>query len=233
MDTIDDIYYAFGQNFIFASVLFLPDSLLQFVEGEVKENLRDMTNSIIIVERNGKNYLLDVEQNSCGIHVLFKKALLDDNILILLGFRENNPKKSFDYVLRKYLDQLGGYTYFSKWLFENARTHINNLTKDTMNALELQYNTFLEHADNMDQQFPMGDETKISVVLESANDKSAAQLGDLLRYNHLDHLLQVAPKKTEVMITAKERKASIRKEIESSADRLILESVFNVRLKNE
>lgn len=233
METIDDIYYAFGQNFLFASVLFLPDSLLRCVEGDVKESLRDMTNAIFIVERDGENYLLDGERNSCGIHILYKKALLDDNILILIRYRENNQKKSFEFVLQKYMEQLGGYTYFSKWLFENARTHIKNISNDAMNALELQYSTFLDHSDDMREQFPIADAINMSRHPNAEGENSAVQLGDMLGNNTLDMLLQVAPKNREDRSTAKDRKSNIRADIASSADRLILENIFNVRPKNE
>jgi hypothetical protein len=233
METIEEIYYAFGKNFLFASVMFLPDSLTELVEEDIRENLKDITNVLFIVERNGENYFLDEKRKFCSVHVLSKKALLDDNVFILLKFREEHSEKRFTYVLQRYMEQLGGYKYFSKWLFENAEVYIEDISNDALNAFELQYDAFLKHYKEIKEHFPMEEEKMKSPDLVSSTEKSVAQLGGMIGNKDLNKLIQIIPKDLERPTKSKERTKQLKADIEASADRLILENVFNLKLDKE
>lgn len=233
METIGDIYVAFGKNFLCASMMYLPSTILEVVDEPEKKLFEDYVDNIFIIERNGDNYFLDGNQKLCTIHVLSKKALLDENIFLLLRYREEHSGASFDYILKKYMEQLEGYSYFTQWLLDNASAYIKDMTKDAKNGFELQCNAFVAHEMELRAQFPM-EAHKIKLPdLESIKAKSAAQLVGMIGDNDLRKFVNTIPEQLSSATRKKHHLEKLKAELKSNADKLILENIFHINQPKE
>lgn len=228
METIGDIYMAFGKNFLCASMMYLPSTILEVVDETEKKLFRDYVDTIFIIERNGDNYFLDEDQKLCALHILPKKMLLDENIFLLLGYREEHSRAGFDYIFRKYMEQLEGYMYFTQWLLDNAGTYIKDLNKDARKGFELQHRTFMAHEKELKTQFPL-EARKIKLPEQKTlSAKSAGQLVGMIGNTELKKIVRTIPEKLGSKTQKKDSMEKLRSELESKADTLILESVFNI-----
>ena len=227
METIGDIYMAFGKNFLCASMMYLPSTILEVVDEPEKKLFKDYVDSIFIIERNGDNYFLNENQKLCTLKILPKKMLLDENIFLLLRYREEHSKAGFGYIFKKYKEQLEGYRYFTKWLFDNASTYIKDMTNDAKNGFELQYNTFMTHENELKAQFPV-EVRKIKLPdLESIKAKSAAQLIGMIGDNDLRKFVKTIPEQLRSATQKKDHIKKLKAELKSNADKLILKNVFH------
>jgi hypothetical protein len=228
METIGDIYMAFGKNFLCASMMYLPGTILEVVDEPEKKLFKDYVDTIFIIECNGDNYFLDEDQKLCTLHILPKKMLLDENIFLLLRYREEHSKASFDYIFKKYMEQLEGYRYFTQWLFENASTYIKDMTTDSKNGFELQYKTFMTHETELKAQFPI-ESRKIKLPeIKTLNVKSADQLVGMIGDTELKKIVRTIPEKLGSKTRKKDHIKKLKAELKSNADKLILENIFHI-----
>ena len=196
---------AFGKNFLCASMIYLPSSILEIVDGAERKIFHDYVDSIFIIERNGDNYFLDENNKFCSIHILQKKALLDENIFLLLSYREEHPKASFDYIFKKYKEQMEGYMYFSRWLFENASTYIKDLSKDAKQGFELQYTAFMAHGKELKAQFPMDVKEMKVPDMESIRIKTTDPIAGMMTNTDLRKFVETIPEQMKNANRKKDR----------------------------
>jgi len=234
MNSMQNIYNAFTNNFLKGSILYLPKHVVNLIDKKkIKEDLIDFSNRIFIIEIDGGNYFVDDENNSCVIHILKKRTLLEDNIYQLLTLKADESLDTFNYVLEKYLKQLAGYIYCSHWFCLNAESDIDNLTKEILNALELQHNNFKAHQEEIFKRFNKNKDLHVAINLEEIKQDGINTLGELIN----DKNLNKGIKYNSILITKRERKKACIKDLKvqtiKTVDVLILNNVFGLKIETK
>ena len=229
MESLEDIYMAFGSNFLRASMMFVPSSFVDLLEEDKRPVIKDLVDKVFIIKINSDNYFLDEDNNLCVIHILPKKILLDDNILLLIKYKQEFPNYSFEFILQKYIEQVEMYKYLSEWFSLNADRYIKNISNEIKQGFELQLETFLNHEKELKACFSIENSEIPTPHMESLKEESLKQFGGLIENEEIADLILEAQQPLDKKTKWKEYIQNLKEEITANADIFILEKVFKVK----
>lgn len=232
MNTISEFYHNIGQNFLGASVLYLPKFIAEIVQSSDASKdhkvLFECSNKVFVIEKDGYNHF--PETGSLLQYIAPKKTLLDNNVLILLKLKEDYLPHTFKYIFQKYVEQLLHYKRLTKWLFENYDNYIVDANKENLQAFELQYRFLCGHEvelfqffKNEHDQLVADDDFIPSITIETKKETlpiSAEKFKALM-----------LPDKPDEKADKRKTIAELKAFTEKYAESLILQKVFNVRLQ--
>ncbi|WP_132704228.1 hypothetical protein [Winogradskyella wandonensis] len=226
MDLIDNLYISLIQNFFRATILYLPNTLVDVIEDESdKETLYPHTNKAFIIERNGNNYFLSPEQQSLS-HVSHKRIVLEDNMFKLLRYKDEATPSSFQFLLEKYLEQLKGCIYIFEWLYEHIDAYLVTSETDFKKTFELQVNILIEHLKSVKIRFGVQKEDKdVNTIAYEALE----ELEKIVTEKELSKAFSKTPAANSHRTSKKLYLKMLKQETMKKSEQSILESVFNVK----
>lgn len=226
-DSIKDLYYTFGKNFLDASIIYIPENILILIE---KLDLSSkawskFTNKVFVFEENGNNYF--VEDELVSVKIMQKKYLLENNIFHLLKLKEEFLPITFYYILKKYNEQLNAYIRISRWLSDNT-VNLLDLTDDQKTAFKIQNQAFMTHHIEMIDVF--GDFYKVisKKGLSRKSDNIQETLKFVLESQPGISFTTIVNNETNPISNRKIKMSNVRELTKSYADELILKQIFNL-----
>ena len=225
---LTDIYYTFGKNFLMASVVFFPRDLIHLYTDLDKDKLDliKYVDRVFVFEQNGDNYFVDNEKVS--IKILSKKVLLENNILHLLKLKEEFLPITFKYILKKYKAQLDSYTAIAKWLNNNAKHYVSELTNDNQGAFRLQDEIFQAHNLEFVETFNSNDVKMLHAISEKNNSNIELHLKSALDSSQIKEIIKSKSKNTKDKNRKNIKIKDLKELTKSYSEELILVKVFNV-----
>lgn len=221
---LDKILYETTLNLVKVSIFYVPESFVDLLKIQKTEGIMADVNRLVLIDKGG--YSLNPDETKAGMFILSKKRILDENILLLYDFKENNSKGGLEYVVEKYGELVKSFLYLSEWFINNAHKDISNLTNDRKTALNLQHQFFLSHKHEFEKKF-----CKTSQIFPNSklNTKTI-----------LSNLKPIIPKLNKQFVQKPrskglERREHIKKlkaETRAKAENYLLETVFGVKINN-
>ena len=230
-EQMKDLYYTFGKNFLGASILYIPKSVLE-LSRELNFNTKSwtkFTNKILVFEENGNNYF--IEDDVVSITIFQKKNLLESNMLYLLKLKEEFLPITFAYILKKYKEQLIAYRGISQWLTDNVSIHIPNLTIDQKSAFKIQNDAFLAHQMEFMEIFGELMNAMPQKVLSEKSDTIKETLHVVLESQQEAQFTSIGNKEAMPSTNRKIKMMNLKKLTKSYADELILKQIFNLDIR--
>lgn len=230
MDLIKNLYLDF--------VFYIPDSPL-FLKALKKIDVfkdKQYFNRLLVIDYyKGPIFMEKARDNS---KTIFKSAILEQNIFNLLKKKTELESFEFDYISKKYEEQIESLSYIADWLANNLESYIKYSDDNTKGLFKLQqtnfsshYSTFLEnfgfkkkqeennpnleilinnHFEELQRMIAQGSFLATNSVNETENIKKSSAAKDISK--------NINKTKKQPKITLKEAELSI------------LKSIFNVDL---
>lgn len=140
--TIDETFNNLKDNLYKPLIFYVPRSIIPEDKKELfsasKFNL--VFNKIAVIDKKGN--ILELKSNIKLLQLLEKPILLDENIFLLLGEKEQLKPNPFNFLLEKYIEQLNFYVLISDWMDKNIAVDIPDLDSDIKSYFELQKKIF-------------------------------------------------------------------------------------------
>lgn len=137
---LEQILHETTVNLFKVSIFYIPESLLGLMNIKKTKEVIEDVNKLVFIDKDG--FTLNPEDTKAGLFILSKKRFLDENIILVYDFKENNSKGGFKYVLEKYGEMVNSLLYLSEWLNSHVQDDILNISTDQKTALKLQCQFF-------------------------------------------------------------------------------------------
>lgn len=246
--TLDKIFQKLKENLYKPFIFYIPKNIVpednQYLIAK-NENFQRIFDNIILIKQDGAGY--EIKYHSPLFELIQKESILEDNIFMLFSEKAKQEVEQFDYLLKKYTQELTNFIWISDWLFKNLKKAFNsvNVEDEVLTSFELQQKYLLNHLQVFNKQFysakrkTIKQESKpddIKLFLENRfkelSDHLIAEVGTSDGDQLLEQIKQneqVKPKK--VKLSLKQRRAKILIDIE--AEEFLLTSVFNKKDLNK
>ena len=206
-----------NRNLIRGVIFYIPESVF------TKKQMRDFNfkstlpfNKLIIIDTTGKESFVD--NSTQLVATLYKVALLEKNIMLLLEQQEKLTESNFRFLIDTYKKELQIYSSIARWLNNNLDTQIENCSKEVKMYFEVQLTAYINHINAMQKYFGV-DESYFSKNQLSNEElfKELPVLEDLFGQDKKDIKSNKNRIKKATLITDEE------------ATNFLLETVFNVK----
>ena len=246
--TLDKIFQKLKENLYKPFIFYIPKNIVpednQYLIAK-NENSQRIFDNIILIKQDGAGY--EIKYHSPLFELIQKESILEDNIFMLFSEKAKQEVEQFDYLLKKYTQELTNFIWISDWLFKNLKKTFNsvNVEDEVLTSFELQQKYLLNHLQVFNKQFysakrkTIKQESKpddIKLFLENRFKELSDHLIAEVGTSEGDQLLeqvkqneQVKPKK--VKLSLKQRRAKIL--IDIDAEEFLLASVFNKKDLNK
>ena len=202
-------------------IFYVPESIVPEEKKESIEakNLEPFLNAIIFVDGKGLDRGLD--QNPNLLELFGKNSRLDENMFLLLDEKERLTSAQFNFLIKKYSEQMNVFVYVSNWLNENLELYIAMVDDKIRAYFALQKMAFQNHKALLHQNFIL------NAIPQPKPQKVIDQIETTLKA--LDQFKTIKEKKqpTSKLPTKKLKKESILITKEQAED-FLLRTVFNV-----
>ena len=233
MEGMEDMYLGLGKNFLLASIIYLPESLLvELDDRETIDLLRPYANRPFIIAGNGSNYFVELDHRGAMSEVMKKKVLLVNNTFQLIKLRDELTEDLFGYVMDKYMEQLMGFSTIAEWMHLNAKSEMEGIGNDLLLCLEMQQQSFFEHLREVENRL-LGKRMLAKMPsMESVVSERLAEVGSILGKNEPER--EVTPDKTKPVIeqSRKDRLDVLKRETRDTVDSLVLKKVFGIDIND-
>ncbi|BAO76352.1 hypothetical protein [Winogradskyella sp. PG-2] len=225
--TISKFYNEILKNFISAAVLYMPKFVIDLIEEdqnfEKSLDLQQYSNRLFAFDVDGNPYFPEND----GLRIVSgKKVLLDENILILLQYKDHYLSFTFDFILKKYGEYLFVLLRFSQWLLENINQHLKASSSEYHKAFQLQYDFLKKHGVEVNELFEFN--MDLSVFEGSSHLNSKGEFNKARSVKEFRGLYAHCRIESDPVKARKNKLAFLKEFTNEYADGLILKQVFNV-----
>ena len=178
-----------------------------------------------------------------GPDMLIKAELLNKNIISLIEKSEHLSKSNFNYVNKKYVDQVRGLAFISNWMNDqDSLSEVDGIDKKTKISFRLQSELFEKHLDELATTFKT-EESEAKNDIDILNNlelqvprliEQIKQVGDT-QSNQIEIITQLVQSsqrgeisETKEVIPPKKQKRILISEDET--EEFLIETVFGLRL---
>ena len=224
-------------------IFFIPNTVF-FSEQLEAQNLSEFRKYFqkVIYMDNMQGPLMYTSKSK-GPDMLIKAELLNKNIISLIEKSGHLSKSNFNYVNKKYVDQVRGLSFISNWMNDQDRLKgVEGIETKTKTSFQLQSELFERHLDELNTTFEI-EETETKKYIDILNDlelqvprliEQIKQVGDT-QSNQIEIITQlVQSSQSDVIIETKEAiPPKKQKRIlisDDEAEEFLLESLFGLRL---
>ncbi|RIA09387.1 hypothetical protein OE09_1219 [Flavobacteriaceae bacterium MAR_2010_72] len=222
---MNEIFKSLRNNLAKSYIFYIPDKLYNvFQRTPIKDLVSyEATNRVAYVDRNGDT--TTNEDLFKRLDIFAKYNIFEENVIILLEAQSKLDTDLFQYLLDKYWELLDSHTYITGLLFEHISNYIQNVPEPIKSLFDLQRDVFLTHHNKMRNTFTSLKSKYIGV------DSKGAFMGKFegLGSNHKTSDT-ISVQKSTISKTPKPKKPPLITDTE--ADAFLLESVFNIKVKN-
>ena len=242
-DSLEKFFMKLYKN-LFEELIFyipghlIPDELL--IEHNLLE-LKKYFQMVFYMDKMKGPVLL--EENSVKPNMISKASFLEKNIFILLKKKDKESSATFNFILEKYIKQIEGYCYVSKWMFDNIEIEeIEGINNEVVNYFREQSKCHISHLDDLKKHF-QNDHILMKLDSYGAINTIEGYIPKLLE--QLQGMEEKLDQKTKLIdsfvkgVTSEMAKPSttvLKKKLlisEVEADEFILKTVFNLTIAKE
>ncbi|WP_338731551.1 hypothetical protein [Mangrovimonas cancribranchiae] len=219
---LEQILHDTTVNLFKVSIFYIPESLLELMNIQKTKDVVKDINKLVLIDKDG--FTIDLEDTKAGMFILSKKRFLDENIILLYDFKENNSKGGFEYVLEKYGEMVNSLLYLSEWLNSHVQDDMLNITTDQKTAFNLQHQFFLSHKHEFEKKF-----SKKSQIFPNSKLNTKTILSNLKpivpKLNK-----QFVQKPISKGLDRREHIKKLKADTRAKAENYLLETVFGVNI---
>lgn len=219
---LDKILYETTLNLVKVSIFYVPESFVDLLKIQKTEGIMADVNRLVLIDKGG--YSLNPDETKAGMFILSKKRILDENILLLYDFKENNSKGGLEYVVEKYGELVKSFLYLSEWFINNVQEDVSDLTSDQKTALKLQYQFLLKHKHEFEDKF-----CKIAHAFSVSEASTKTALGNI-KPIVANLSKRFVKKATNHGLDRREYIKRLKEDTKAKAEDYLLETVFNMKL---
>ena len=216
---LDNIHSQLVFNMASPIMFFVPETLItkELEERYEPELLELFFNKILVIENDGS--VNSLSKTTKITNVTSKNTQLDKNLFQLLELKETLKTYQFDFLIKKYYDQVNFFVLISEWLSENLETHFKELDPSISAYFSIQEIAFQMHFETLQTTFGMDllPNPKQTEILEKIESMVPPLSAFKKAANEVPESEEKPKTEKKVLITNEE------------ADRFLLETVFNVK----
>ncbi len=152
---LDTTYKALQRNLYKSLIFFIPESIVPVEKKESLEvkKLQPILNTVIVIDKEGRDRSLD--QNPDLLQLFGKTSQLDENMFLLLEEEERLTSNQFNFLIKKYSEQINVFVYVSNWLNENLELYIAKVDDKVKAYFVLQKTAFQNHKELLHQNYSL------------------------------------------------------------------------------
>jgi len=241
--TLDKTFQKLKENLYKPFIFYIPNRIVpednQYLIAK-NENLQKFFDNIILIKQDGAGY--EIKHHSSLFEILQKESILDDNIFILLSEKAKQEVQQFDYLLKKYAEELTNFVWISDWLHKNLIETFNSekVEEEVQTSFELQHQYLLNHQQEFNKQFysikketikqeskPVDIKPFLENKFKELSEHLITVIGNPIEEDQLLEQVkqeeQLKPKKEKLSL--KQRRAKIETDLDAEA--FLLTTVFN------
>lgn len=241
MKSIEQQFLELREGLYKPLLFFIPKSIftgdiLNSLTQEVKHELLD---TLMLIKEDGSCYKLNT--GPVLFYILQKKNNLDDSILKIFEIKKQLEEREFSFFIQRYLTEVDVYVYLTEWLYTNRGLYKELLSEEQVQSLYLQQEYLKQHLEALKQHClkvnsPVKKEKESILNFLKKEIPELEQVISKARLNEID-LPEQKKSTTKLTLVAQENKNENKKQkperiTEKEAEDFLLESVFNVKIKN-
>ena len=218
---LEQIIHETTLNLVKVSIFYVPESFVDLLKIKKTKAIMADVNKLVLIDKGG--YSLNPDETKAGMFIMSKKGVLDENILLLYDFKENNRKGGLEYVVEKYGELVKSFLYLSEWFINNVHKDISNLTSDQKTALNLQYQFLIKHKQEFEDKF-----CKMANVFSVSESNTKIVLGNIKPIvANLNK--RFVKKTTNHGLDRREHIKRLKEDTKAKAEDYLLETVFGIK----
>ena len=220
-----DTFTIITENLTRKYVLYIPPILISKLKSTVYEGIipDQDTNTLVFLDDNRQG---STNINAFSMFELVgKKDILDNNLIQLFEAKKNLEEQHFRVLLDKYISQVEGHLFATKWMYKNINKVFMGLEQSFVNLFKLQAEYFESHNNELNRHF--------EIKSHKISDKNVQLLKHFEdTYSNPDFKVIVPNFKTNGFVNKKSKsvKKQKAKVSDEEIDRFLLTTVFNVEL---
>ena len=241
--TLDKTFQKLKENLYKPFIFYIPKSIVPKDNQHLiveNENTQRFFDNIILIKQDGAGY--EIKHHAPLFELLQKESILDDNIFILLSEKSTQEVQQFDYLLKKYTQELTNSVWISDWLNKNLieTFKTEKVEEEVQASFELQHQSLLNHQQEFNKQFystkrrTIKQECKPDDLKPFLENKFKELSGHLIAgtANNIKEDQSIEQFKQKGLLKPKKEKLSLKQrrakiEIDIDAEAFLLTSVFN------
>lgn len=244
-DSLEKFFMKLNKNLFEELLFYIPEHLIAdelLIENNLLE-LKKYFQTVIYMDRMKGPVLL--EESKSKLNMILRTSFLEKNIFILLKKKDKESKATFNFILEKYVNQIQGYCFVSKWMADNIETTVvKDLNTKAINSFKEQSECYRIHLADIKSHFQ---NEEIVVLREStvSNDSIEEYIPKLMeQIQSLDEKIDmktalldsIVKEVTSEAVKSNPEKVAQKKKLlisQNEADEFILRTVFNLTLMKE
>lgn len=131
-------------SFLKAFIFYISSSFFEHNQKAVAEMIEYRVVDVVILVKSNGEYK-DIGNGISSLEILKKRTILEQNRFQLLDAKEKLGDYQYKTLLESYLTRLNFFTYICDWMSTNLSNQSIEVTKEQLNAFELQSTFFKIH----------------------------------------------------------------------------------------